>query len=59
VSNKCALTKVAWSSEGRRIVVGDVYGRVYIVSIADDVAMPRQDEELRLERLLDEYTTKA
>ncbi|KAG5175478.1 WD40-repeat-containing domain protein [Tribonema minus] len=52
-----ALTKLAWSREGCRLAAGDVTGAVHVYAIAEDMALPRHDEEHRLERLLHELTS--
>lgn len=54
-SDRCALTKLAWSSDGRRIAVGDASGAVHLYSLTEDLASPRSDEELRLEVLIENY----
>lgn len=34
---KPALTKVAWSSEGRKLAVGDARGHLHILGVAEEV----------------------
>jgi len=52
VIERCALNKLAWSHDGRRIAVGDANGTAHVYSLADEVANPRSDEESRLEQTL-------
>lgn len=39
------LTKIAWKSDGRHVLVGDTAGTVSLVSIPDEIAKPKGDEE--------------
>jgi hypothetical protein len=34
---RCALNKIAWSQEGRKVAVGDARGTVHILGIAEEV----------------------
>jgi dynein intermediate chain len=39
------LTKLAWKSDSRHILVGDTAGIVSLVSVPDEISKPRGDEE--------------
>lgn len=47
-----ALTKLAWSGEGRKLAVGDAEGGVHVLGVDAALVSPRVDEEVRLEELL-------
>ncbi|CAM9769689.1 unnamed protein product [Pylaiella littoralis] len=52
VVDRCALTRMAWSPDGRRLCVGDDKGYARIFNMDQETALPRPDEELRLEAAL-------
>ncbi|CAM9327297.1 unnamed protein product [Chrysoparadoxa australica] len=52
VVNGCALTKLGWAPGGRRLSAGDANGSCHIYALAEEIAMPRQDEEVLLEESL-------
>ena len=51
VSDK-ALNKAKWSADGKKVLVGDSAGKVYVYDVASQIASPRQDEKLRMEKLV-------
>ncbi|CAM9211921.1 unnamed protein product, partial [Heterosigma akashiwo] len=46
------LNKLAWSTEGRRIAVGDGAGTAHVYTLSEELAAPRPDEDARLEAAL-------
>jgi hypothetical protein len=44
---------VGWSGEGRRIAAGDANGFAHIFSVDEEIAIPRQDDDLRLEHIIE------
>lgn len=51
VSNTC-LTKLRWSTDGRRIAVGDLDGKVSLISVSPDVADANIDSMANFEKVL-------
>jgi hypothetical protein len=47
-----ALTKLAWSPEGRKLAVGDAGGVVHVLGVDAPLVTPRADEAVRLEEAL-------
>ncbi|CBJ25912.1 putative: similar to cytoplasmic dynein intermediate chain [Ectocarpus siliculosus] len=52
VVDRCALTRMAWSPDGRRLCVGDAKGYARVFNMDQETALPRTDEDLRLEAAL-------
>ncbi len=50
--NGAALTKLAWSSSGRKLAVGDAAGAVHVLGVDASLVTPRPDEAVRLEEAL-------
>lgn len=52
VTTMAALTRLAWSGEGRKLAVGDAEGAVHVLGVDAALVSPRGDEEVRLEEVL-------
>ncbi|CAM9925159.1 unnamed protein product [Scytosiphon promiscuus] len=52
VVDRCALTRMAWSPDGRRLCVGDAKGYARVFNMDQETALPRPDEDSRLEAAL-------
>ncbi|CAM9172824.1 unnamed protein product [Discosporangium mesarthrocarpum] len=52
VAERCALTRMAWSSDGRKLCVGDAKGYAHVFNVDQETALPRPDEDLKLEGTL-------
>ncbi|CBZ56413.1 putative dynein intermediate chain [Neospora caninum Liverpool] len=49
-----AKNKVAWSSDGRRVVTGDAKGNVEVWAVANEFLQPRGEEAANFERQIEE-----
>ncbi|TFJ82870.1 hypothetical protein NSK_005823 [Nannochloropsis salina CCMP1776] len=47
-----ALTRLAWTGDGKRLAVGDTSGRIHVLRMAEELIRPRKDEDMRLEETL-------
>lgn len=52
VVDRCALTRMAWSPDGRRLCVGDAKGYARVFNMDPETALPKADEDLKLEASL-------
>lgn len=51
VSSSC-LTKLRWSLDGRRIAVGDLDGRVSLLSVSPDIADSKEDSMANFDKII-------
>ncbi|CAM9402404.1 unnamed protein product [Ascophyllum nodosum] len=56
--DRCALTRMAWSPDGRRLCVGDSKGYARVFNVDQETALPRPDDEMKLEATLAAMTNR-
>lgn len=49
---KSALTRLAWSDDGKRLSLGDSNGKIYLYNIAKEITKSTADDATKLERVL-------
>jgi len=53
-----ALSRLVWSLDGKRVLCGDSAAKLHLIEVANEIAVPDNDESQRFEQNLVELETR-